>query len=92
MADARCRAEVCSRSGAPSSGCSPSGHRPHQRSLRSAEMRSRTGWRPGRTAILSPTRGNYALIAAAYMDGGEQAVSALNLDLPRDAQRPDTVF
>lgn len=55
-------------------------------------MRSRTGWRPGRTAILSPTRGNYAPIAAAYMEGGEQAVSALNLDLPRDARRPDTLF
>jgi hypothetical protein len=26
MADARCRAEVCSRSGAPSSGCSQGGY------------------------------------------------------------------
>ncbi len=27
-----------------------------------------------------------------YMEGGENAVSALNLDLPRDAKRPDNVF
>jgi soluble lytic murein transglycosylase len=27
-----------------------------------------------------------------YLEGGEKAVSALNLDLPRGAQRPDSVF
>jgi len=64
VADARCRAEVCSRSGAPSSGCSPSGYRTRQRSLRSAEMPSATGWRHGRTPIVSPTRPNTYLRAA----------------------------
>ena len=52
VANARCRAEVCSRAGPASSGCSPNDYRPRQRSLRGAEMRSGTGSRPDRPQSL----------------------------------------
>jgi hypothetical protein len=76
-ANARFRAEVCSRCGSPSPGCSPSGYRPRQRSLRSAEMRSGTGWPPGRPPIVSPTR---QLPDAALPTGRIRTNDALRVD------------
>jgi hypothetical protein len=60
-ANARSRAEVCSRCGSPSPGCSPSGYQHRRRSLRSAEMRVPTTPRSDHPPIVSPTRAQAAV-------------------------------